>query len=66
MTSADNPFVPKSVVNRVWFHLMGRGIVDPVDDFRDSNPSANDELLDALAKDFVHHKFDLKHLIRTI
>ncbi len=66
MTSADNPFVAKSIANRVWFHLMGKGIVDPVDDFRDSNPSANDELLDALAKDFVAHKFDLKHLIRTI
>lgn len=66
MTSADNPFVPKSVVNRVWFHLMGKGIVDPVDDFRDSNPSANDELLDALAKDFVANKWDLKHLLRTI
>ena len=45
---------------------MGKGIVDPVDDFRDSNPSCNDELLDALAKDFVANKFDLKHLIRTI
>jgi len=66
MTSADNPFVAKSIANRVWFHLMGRGIVEPVDDFRDSNPSANDELLDALAKDFIAHKFDLKHLIRTI
>lgn len=66
MTSPDNPFVPKSIVNRVWYHLNGRGIVDPVDDFRDSNPSANDELLDALAKDFVSHKFDIKYLIRTI
>ena len=66
MTSADNPFFAKSIVNRIWFHLMGRGIVDPVDDFRDSNPSANDELLDALAKDFVANKFDVKHLIRTI
>lgn len=66
MTSAENPFVPKSVVNRIWFHLMGKGIVDPVDDFRDSNPSANDELLDALAKDFVAKGFDAKHLIRTI
>jgi hypothetical protein len=66
MTSADNAFVPKSIVNRVWFHLMGKGIVDPVDDFRDSNPSANDELLDALAKDFVAKKWDLKHVIRTI
>jgi hypothetical protein len=66
VTSKDNPFFARSVVNRVWFHLLGRGIVDPVDDFRDSNPSANDELLDALAKDFVAHKYDIKHLIRTI
>jgi hypothetical protein len=66
MASPDNPFVPKSVANRIWFHLMGRGIVDPVDDFRDSNPSANDDLLNELAKDFVKHKFDAKHLIRTI
>jgi hypothetical protein len=66
LTSANNPFFAKSVVNRVWYHLNGRGIVDPVDDFRDSNPSANDALLDALAQDFVAHHFDLKHLIRVI
>jgi hypothetical protein len=66
VTAADNPFFARSVVNRVWFHVVGRGIVDPVDDFRDSNPSANDELLDALAKDFVAHKYDVKALIRTI
>jgi Protein of unknown function (DUF1553)/Protein of unknown function (DUF1549) len=66
ITSSKNPFFAKSVVNRVWFHLTGRGIVDPVDDFRDSNPSANDELLEALAQDFVASKFDLKHLIRVI
>src|SRR5579884_531500 len=66
LTSGDNPFFAKSVVNRIWYHLLGKGIVDPVDDFRDSNPSANDELLDALAKDFVSHKFDVKYLIRTI
>jgi hypothetical protein len=66
LTSGDNPFFARSVVNRIWYHLLGRGIVDPVDDFRDSNPSANDELLDALARDFVEHKFDVKHLIRTI
>ena len=58
--------MPKSLVNRIWFHLIGKGIVDPVDDFRDSNPSANDDLLDALAKDFTDHHFDVKHLIRTI
>lgn len=66
LTGADNAFFAKSVVNRIWFHIMGRGIVDPVDDFRDSNPSANDELLDALARDFVTSKFDVKKLIRTI
>jgi len=64
--SAENPFFAKSTVNRIWYHLMGKGIVDPVDDFRDSNPSANDELLDALAKDFAANKFSFKHLIRVI
>ena len=66
ITNGDNPFFAKSVVNRIWYHLMGRGIVDPVDDFRDSNPSANDELLNALAKDFVAHKFDMKYIIGVI
>jgi hypothetical protein len=66
LATANNPFFAKSVANRIWFHLSGRGIVDPVDDFRDSNPSANDELLDALAKDFVAHNFDVKALIRVI
>ncbi|MBY0458456.1 MAG: DUF1553 domain-containing protein, partial [Gemmataceae bacterium] len=66
LTSGDNAFFAKSVVNRVWFHLMGKGIVDPVDDFRESNPSANDELLDALARDFVANKFDLKLLVKTV
>jgi hypothetical protein len=66
MSAGDNPFVPKSIVNRIWFHLMGKGIVDPVDDFRDSNPSANDDLLDALTKDFVKNKWDAKQLIRTV
>jgi len=66
LTDGKNPFFAKSVVNRIWFHVIGRGIVDPVDDFRDSNPSANDELLAALAKDFVDHHFDLKHVIRVI
>jgi len=66
LTGGDNPFFAKSVVNRIWYHLNGKGIVDPVDDFRDSNPSANDELLDSLAKDFVAHKFDAKHVIRVI
>jgi len=66
LTKPENPFFAKSVVNRVWFHVMGKGIVDPVDDFRESNPSCNDELLEALAKDFGAHNFDMKHLIKTI
>src|SRR5204862_1366373 len=66
IVSPENPFFAKSTVNRIWFHLNGKGIVDPVDDFRDSNPSANDELLDALAKDFIASKYDVKYLIKTI
>jgi hypothetical protein len=66
VTSADNPFFARSTVNRLWFHLFGQGIVDPPDDFRDSNPPANDALLDALARDFVEHDFDVKHIVRTI
>jgi hypothetical protein len=66
MISPDNPFLARAVVNRVWAEFMGRGIVDPVDDFRASNPPSNEPLLDALAKDFVRHGYDLKHLMRTI
>jgi hypothetical protein len=66
LTKPDNPFFAKNVANRVWYHLTGKGIVDPVDDFRDSNPAANDELLEALAKDFTDHKYDLRHLVKSI
>jgi hypothetical protein len=66
LTAPGNPFFAKATVNRIWFHLTGRGVVDPVDDFRDSNPSANDELLEALAKDFVASKFDVRHVIKVI
>src|SRR5262245_56963576 len=66
MTAPDNPFFARAAVNRVWFYLFGRGIVEPVDDFRDSNPPCNEQLLDALAADFVAHQFDTKALIRTI
>ena len=50
----------------MWEHFLGRGIVEPVDDFRLTNPPSNPELLDALAADFVQHDYDVKHLIRTI
>jgi hypothetical protein len=66
LTGPDNPFFARSLVNRVWFHLVGRGIVEPVDDFRDSNPASNDELLDGLTAAFVQGGFDLKGLIRSI
>jgi hypothetical protein len=62
----DNPFFARAQVNRIWQHLLGKGIVDPIDDFRDSNPPVNPELLEALTKDFVAHRFSLKHMVRTI
>lgn len=66
LTSSSNPFFAKSVANRIWGHVMGKGIVDPVDDFRDSNPPSNPELMDYIAADFAGHGFSAKHLIRTI
>ncbi|MGV3719278.1 MAG: DUF1553 domain-containing protein [Actinomycetota bacterium] len=66
MTTPDNPFLAKSLVNRLWGYYFGRGIVEPVDDFRVTNPASNPELLDALAKDFVNQKFDVKSMHRTI
>jgi len=66
MTSPDHPLFARVQVNRIWYHLMGRGLVDPVDDFRATNPPVNPALLDALAADFVKSGFDLRHAIRTI
>lgn len=65
-TAKDNRFFARAQVNRIWFHLMGRGIVEPIDDFRDTNPPTNPPLLAALADDFVAHDFDLRHIIRAI
>jgi hypothetical protein len=62
----DNPFFARTQVNRIWHHLLGRGIVDPNDDFRASNPPVNGPLLEALTRDFVTHRFDLRHTVRTI
>jgi hypothetical protein len=66
VTSTNNQRFARSQVNRIWYHLMGRGIVDPIDDFRATNPASHPVLLENLAQDFVGHKFDLKHMIRTI
>ncbi len=66
LTSPENPFFAKSVTNRIWGHLMGRGIVEPVDDFRDSNPPSNARLIDELSKQFVSNGFSQKWAVRTI
>jgi hypothetical protein len=66
LTTPGNPFFGRAAANRVWANFFGRGLVDPVDDFRVSNPCVNPALLDALAKDFEEHQYDLKHLVRTI
>jgi hypothetical protein len=66
LTAADNPFFARVSVNRLWYHLLGRGIVEPLDDFRSTNPPANEPLLQALADEFVRRGFDRKHLLRLI
>jgi hypothetical protein len=62
----DNPYFAKASVNRIWSHYMGRGIVHPVDDMRETTPPSVPGLLEALAKDFTDHNYDVKHLIRTV
>jgi len=64
MTS--QPYFAQAAVNRIWSYFFGRGIVDPVDDFRSTNPPSHPELLEALAKDFRASGYDLKHLMTAI
>ena len=66
LVSPDNPFFARNLVNIIWAHFMGKGIVDPVDDVRASNPASNPELLDALAKKFTEQNFGFKKLVREI
>lgn len=66
MSSPSNPFFAKAVVNRYWKHFMRRGLIEPEDDIRDSNPPSNPELLAALEKHFIDSGFDLKELVRVI
>lgn len=66
LASKDNPWFARNVVNIVWAHFNGVGIVDPVDDVRVSNPPSNPELLDALAERFVSYNYDFKKLVRDI
>ncbi len=66
LTRSDNPFFARNMANRVWARFLGRGLVEPVDDFRETNPPTNPELLDALAQRLVEAKFDFHSLIRDI
>jgi len=66
MTSSENDYFAQVQVNRIWAILMGRGLVEPVDDLRSTNPASNPELLDALASDFRASGYDLKALLKTI
>ena len=66
MCSPDNPYVPTVLVNRYWKHFFGRGIVDPEDDLRDTNPPSNTALLAALRDQFIRSGYDVKELLRTI
>ena len=66
LTARDNRLFARNIVNRYVAHLLGRGLVEPVDDLRATNPPSNAELLDALADDFVRNDYDVKKLLRTI
>jgi hypothetical protein len=66
LTKPENPFFARSLTNRIWSYFFHRGIIDPVDDLRSTNPPINAPLLDALTRDFVDHKFDMRHLMQLI
>jgi hypothetical protein len=66
LISADNPWFARNLANRAWAHFLGRGLVEPIDDVRATNPPSNPELLDALAQYLVENKFDFRKLIRLI
>jgi hypothetical protein len=66
LTAPENPYFAKAFVNRVWRNFLGRGLVEAEDDLRQTNPPTNQELFDALARDFIDHHYDVKHLMKTI
>ncbi len=66
LTGKSNPWLARNIVNRYWGYSLGKGLVNPIDDLRETNPPSNPELLDALAGAFVNSGFDLKHLLRLI
>ncbi|MCX7049535.1 MAG: DUF1549 and DUF1553 domain-containing protein [Candidatus Sumerlaeota bacterium] len=66
LTSPRNPWFAKNIVNRIWFWLLGRGIIHEPDDLRATNPPENPELLEYLEKELINHKYDLKHIFRLV
>jgi hypothetical protein len=66
LASPQNPYFAKNLANIVWAHFLGRGIIEPVDDVRISNPAVNPELLDALGQKFTEYNYDFKRLVRDI
>lgn len=66
LTGQNNPWLARNFANRYWGYMLGRGLVEPLDDLRDTNPASIPELLEALEKDLRDHGFDQKHLLRTI
>ncbi len=66
LTANENPYFARAIVNRLWASMFGRGLVEPVDDLRATNPATHPDLLDALADDFVAHGYDLRHTLRQI
>jgi hypothetical protein len=66
LTAPENPYFARGLVNRLWSYFFHRGIIEPVDDIRSTNPPINPALLDALTKEFVEHRFDPRHLMRLI
>ena len=66
LISSDNPYFARAMVNRLWKAMMGRGLVEPADDLRATNPATHPKLLKTLAEDFVAHQFDLRHTLRLI
>ena len=66
LTDPSNPYFAKAIVNRLWKRMMGRGLVEPVDDFRDTNPATHPALLDKLAEDFVAGGYSLRHTLKVI
>ncbi len=65
-TQPENPYFAKLIANRIWAHYMGRGLIEPLDDIRDTNPASNEELLDALVKHLLEVRFDLKRFTQTV